>query len=128
MPLASIASRSAKESHSEVLVSRVRPSPRSVSTSLSSATPSGAPSTVHVRTMSSVGRGRGGAEVGGPQPLQRDTVGRALEGERLHDELVGADLVEAAVEAVLAVRVAVGGAVGGAGGGPAAGGGRCAHR
>jgi hypothetical protein len=56
MPLAIIASRSAKESHSEVEVSRVRPSPRSSSTTFSSATPSGMPSKVKVCTISSSGR------------------------------------------------------------------------
>ena len=41
------------------------------------------------------------AEVLEHEPLQGDAVGHALEGERLHDQLARAHLVEAAVEAVL---------------------------
>jgi hypothetical protein len=56
MPLDTKASRPSKESTSEVDSSRVRPPPRSVKTSRSSATPSGIPSNVKVCTISSAGR------------------------------------------------------------------------
>lgn len=41
------------------------------------------------------------------QTLERHALGHALEGERLHDQLGGSDLVEAAVEAVLIVAADV---------------------
>src|SRR3712207_9375312 len=47
--------------------------------------------------------------------LFRSAVGHALEGEGLHDQLVGPHLVEAAAEAVLLLSLAVHVAVGAAG-------------
>ena len=55
------------------------------------------------------------AEVGEGEPLERDGVGHAVEGEGLHDELAGPHVVERAVEAVRVVAAAVGVAVGAAG-------------